>query len=176
MFSKLRHAFNMTNNMVSSDRWGNLILANIILTTDGTIGCVEWQLVPNGLVPNCWCKTTYLPSVVRCWHKLSYQDGGVGRVQWASGVGKELHEVEVRVIEQDLILYVGQLQIANVPFDGWITAMIYMTSLIVLLILCTSRLMCSKWTLHTSSVGSCQMYMGWGAQCCAPLNSPEGVV
>ena len=41
IFSKLRQAFIMTINMALSDLWENVILTNIILTTDGSIGCVK---------------------------------------------------------------------------------------------------------------------------------------
>ena len=46
--------------------------------------------------------------------------GGMGQVQWATGVGMGLLEVEIRCVEQDLIRYVGQLELANVPTAGWI--------------------------------------------------------
>ena len=39
---------------------------------------------------------------------------------WQLELWKELLWIEVRGIEQDLIPYVGQLELANVPTEGWI--------------------------------------------------------
>ena len=41
IFSKLRNAFTMTNSKALSGVWENVILTNIMLTTDGSIGCVK---------------------------------------------------------------------------------------------------------------------------------------
>ena len=44
----------------------------------------------------------------------------MSKVQWAAGVGKRLLEAEVRGIEQDLIQNARQLELVNVPTQGWI--------------------------------------------------------
>ena len=46
--------------------------------------------------------------------------GDVGQAQWATAVGKGLLEMEVKGIKQDLIQYVGQLECASVPIEGWV--------------------------------------------------------
>ena len=51
---------------------------------------------------------------------LCLPGGGVGQAHWETRVLKGPLEPEVRGIEQDLILYVGQLECANVPIEGWI--------------------------------------------------------
>ena len=40
--------------------------------------------------------------------------------QWAIGVGKGPFEVKVRGTEWDLIPYLGQMELANVPSEGWV--------------------------------------------------------
>ena len=47
--------------------------------------------------------------------------GVVGLVQRPGYPGKDgLFEMEFRGVEQDLISYVGKLELANVPVEGWI--------------------------------------------------------
>ena len=46
--------------------------------------------------------------------------------------------MEVRDIEQDFIPSVGQLELTNVPAEGWIIDPHVMASLMVLAVLCTS--------------------------------------
>ena len=50
VFSKIRQAFTITNNMASSGLLENVILTKIILTTDGTIGCAK---------SNTWCQMVW---------------------------------------------------------------------------------------------------------------------
>ena len=49
IFSKLKQAFTMTNNMASSGLWENVTLTNITLFTDCPMGCAKsdmwWQIV-----------------------------------------------------------------------------------------------------------------------------------
>ena len=81
--------------------------------------------MPNGLAPNVWCRTSYLPVLyavdTRCTVPcplcdrrrcgLSVVDSRVEK-----GVCLSLREV----IEQDLLPYMGQLKLAYVPIEGWI--------------------------------------------------------
>ena len=46
--------------------------------------------------------------------------------------------MEDRGIEQDLIRYAGQLELANIAIEGWIIDLLYMASLMVLVMLCAS--------------------------------------
>ena len=46
--------------------------------------------------------------------------------------------MEGRGVEQDIVPYVGQLELANVPVEAWIKTLMYMVSLMVLVVLCAS--------------------------------------
>ena len=52
--------------------------------------------------------------------------------------------MEVRDIEQDLLPYVRQLKLANVPIEGWIIDLDVMASLMFLAMLCTALLTIKK--------------------------------
>ena len=50
----------------------------------------------------------------------AYLEVGVEQAQWVNWVEKWLFEVKLWDAEQDLIWYVGQLELAIVPIEGWI--------------------------------------------------------
>ena len=59
-----------------------------------------------------------------------------------------LFEFKVWGVEQDLLSYVGQLVLSSVSIEGWIIALMYVASLMVLGRLCDSiptREKISKW-------------------------------
>ena len=58
----------------------------------------------------------------------------MGQVEW----GRGLIEMEGRVIKQDLMPYVRQQELANIPIEGQIIDLDYMASLMVVVILCAS--------------------------------------
>ena len=82
----------MRNNMTSPGLWTMLYFSKFLLTTYGHCWlCDGWHLVPNGMAPNCWCRTTYLPNVVRYLHKLwapfspAYYESLWAMYSWAPG-------------------------------------------------------------------------------------------
>ena len=84
----------------------------------------DWHLVPNGLEPNLWCRTTYLSMLYD--FDTSYAApfvtaGCMGQAQWATGVGKESYlRLKAGVLNRTSSNMVGQLELANVPIEAWI--------------------------------------------------------
>ena len=84
--------------------------------------------MPNGMASNCWCRITYLPSVVMCWHKLwapctpfSHLEGVWAMYTEYLVLWKGLFKLDIWGVKQDLITYVGQLVLPNVLVKEWIT-------------------------------------------------------
>ena len=98
-----------------------------VSTTDGTIDCV---------MSDTWCQIV--------WHLISVAESHTYPMLWGFDTScgslyatlptvglwamcsehqelwKGLFKMEVRGVEQDLIQYVGQLELPNVPVEGWV--------------------------------------------------------
>ena len=59
-----------------------------------------------------------LTQAVHTLHPSPHQR--VGHAQWATGLLKGLPEIDIKGIEHDLIPYVGHLELANIPSEGFI--------------------------------------------------------
>ena len=108
--------------MASSGLRENVILTKIILTTDGTNGCVKGDT---------WCQGGFGTSLVQdhanqcflcntsCVAPLPCVAEGSLDPLWGA-IDRILLEMEGRGVEQDLIPYERQLALENVSVKGWI--------------------------------------------------------